>query len=58
MKNQFLYLKETIWERNNKSDGSTYCESLIVNLRDGNTYANDTDLKEYHLHVNQILRIN
>ena len=46
---RIFQIKETIWERNNRNDGTTYCESLIVNLRDGNTYANNTDLKEYHL---------
>ena len=42
-------IEETVWERNIGKIGSTYCESLIVNLEDGNTYANNTDLKEFHL---------
>ena len=46
---RIFQIKETVWERNNRNDGSTYCESLIVNLRNGYTYANSTDLKEYHL---------
>lgn len=46
---RIFQIKETVWERNNRNDGSTYCESLIVNLKDGVTYTNNTDLKEYHL---------
>ena len=46
---RIFQIEETIWERNNRNDVTTYCESLIVNLRDGITYANNTDLKEYHL---------
>ena len=44
---RIFQIKETVWERNNRNDGSTYCESLIVNLRNGYTYASSTDLKEH-----------
>lgn len=46
---RIFQIEKTVWERNNRNDGITYCESFIVNLRDGYTYADNTDLKKYHL---------